>query len=233
MCSRSAHSPRPQPRIRLTGYRIAQTRREHERGPRVADGAASRSSPVAPLAASSARPPPNSARHKPCFATTAGVARCAYCRSDPRQPASAPGSRSRGRAATLVNADLAPGPGQTRVRADRTQVSAAPGTMRKLTARKTCLLSAAVMPAARTADLSCAETANAGGGAASNRLPATAEAPYPRKGGKLPSRRRCRWPKQSRSRRRPTALPVHASSGYPGLDAVVTALVFAGFPTFS
>jgi hypothetical protein len=59
MCSRGAHSPRPRPRIRLTGYRIAQTRREHRRGPCVADGAASRSSPVAPLIASSARPPPN------------------------------------------------------------------------------------------------------------------------------------------------------------------------------
>ena len=34
----------------------------------------------------------------------------ASCRPDPRQPASAPGSRSRGRAATLVNPDLAPGP---------------------------------------------------------------------------------------------------------------------------
>ena len=35
---------------------------------------------------------------------------CLLPRPDPRQPASAPGSRSRGRAATLDNADLAPGP---------------------------------------------------------------------------------------------------------------------------
>ena len=39
-----------------------------------------------------------------------GSRRCACCRREPRRPASAPGSRSRGRAATLVNADLAPGP---------------------------------------------------------------------------------------------------------------------------
>jgi hypothetical protein len=38
-----------------------------------------------------------------------GRRRCACCRPDPRQPASAPGSRSRGRAATFVNADLVPG----------------------------------------------------------------------------------------------------------------------------
>jgi hypothetical protein len=35
---------------------------------------------------------------------------CACCRPDPRRPASAPGSPSRGRAASLVGADLAPGP---------------------------------------------------------------------------------------------------------------------------
>ena len=35
---------------------------------------------------------------------------CACCRPDPRQCASAPGSRSRRRAATVVDADLAPGP---------------------------------------------------------------------------------------------------------------------------
>jgi hypothetical protein len=39
-----------------------------------------------------------------------GSRRCACRRPDPRQPASAPGSRSRGRAATLVNEDLAAGP---------------------------------------------------------------------------------------------------------------------------
>src|SRR5437764_1168367 len=39
-----------------------------------------------------------------------GCRRCAYCRPDPPRPASAPGSRSRGRAATLVDTDLAPGP---------------------------------------------------------------------------------------------------------------------------
>ena len=39
-----------------------------------------------------------------------GSRRCACCRPDPRRAASAPGSRSRGRAAILVNADLAPGP---------------------------------------------------------------------------------------------------------------------------
>jgi hypothetical protein len=38
-----------------------------------------------------------------------GSRRCARCRPDPRQPASAPGSRSRGQAATLVKADLASG----------------------------------------------------------------------------------------------------------------------------
>jgi hypothetical protein len=38
-----------------------------------------------------------------------GSRRCACCRPDPRQPASAPGPRWRGRAATLVNADPAPG----------------------------------------------------------------------------------------------------------------------------
>jgi len=38
-----------------------------------------------------------------------GSRRCAYCRPDPRQPATAHGSRSRGQAATLVSADLAPG----------------------------------------------------------------------------------------------------------------------------
>jgi hypothetical protein len=38
-----------------------------------------------------------------------GSRRCAYCRPDSRQPASASGSRSRGRAATLVSADVAPG----------------------------------------------------------------------------------------------------------------------------
>ena len=47
-----------------------------------------------------------------------GSRRCACCQPQARQPASAPGSRSRGRAATLVNADLAPGPDETRVRAD-------------------------------------------------------------------------------------------------------------------
>jgi hypothetical protein len=36
--------------------------------------------------------------------------RCACCRPDPRRTASAPRSRSRGRAATLADADLAPGP---------------------------------------------------------------------------------------------------------------------------
>jgi len=40
----------------------------------------------------------------------------ASCRPDPRQPASAPGSRSRGRAATLVNPHLAPGPDESRKR---------------------------------------------------------------------------------------------------------------------
>ena len=45
-----------------------------------------------------------------------GSRRCACCRPGPRQPASAPGSRSRGRAATLVNADLAPGPDELRER---------------------------------------------------------------------------------------------------------------------
>jgi hypothetical protein len=43
-----------------------------------------------------------------------GCRRCACCRPDPRRPASAPGSRSRGRAATLVDADLAAGPDETR-----------------------------------------------------------------------------------------------------------------------
>jgi hypothetical protein len=43
-----------------------------------------------------------------------GSRRCACCRPDPRRPASAPGSRPRGRAATLVDADLAPGPDETR-----------------------------------------------------------------------------------------------------------------------
>ena len=39
-----------------------------------------------------------------------GSRRCACCRPDPRQHASAPRSRLRGRAAALVDADLAPGP---------------------------------------------------------------------------------------------------------------------------
>ena len=43
-----------------------------------------------------------------------GSRRCACCRPDPRQPASAPGPRCRGRAATLVNADPAPGPDEQR-----------------------------------------------------------------------------------------------------------------------
>jgi hypothetical protein len=45
-----------------------------------------------------------------------GSRRCVCCRPDPRRPASAPGSRSRGRAATLVDADLAPGPDDLRER---------------------------------------------------------------------------------------------------------------------
>jgi hypothetical protein len=46
-----------------------------------------------------------------------GSRRCACSPSDPRRVASAPGSRSRGRAATLVNPDLAPGPDDQRERA--------------------------------------------------------------------------------------------------------------------
>jgi hypothetical protein len=43
-----------------------------------------------------------------------GSRRCACCRPNLRRPASAPGSRSRGRAATLVDANLAPGPDEQR-----------------------------------------------------------------------------------------------------------------------
>jgi hypothetical protein len=45
-----------------------------------------------------------------------GSRQCACCRPNPRRLASAPGSRSRGRAATLVNADLAAGPDETEQR---------------------------------------------------------------------------------------------------------------------
>jgi hypothetical protein len=41
---------------------------------------------------------------------------CACCRPDPRRPASAPSSRSRGRAATPVDADLAAGPDEQQER---------------------------------------------------------------------------------------------------------------------
>jgi hypothetical protein len=54
-----------------------------------------------------------------------GSHRCAYCRPDPRQSASASGSRLRGQAATLVSADLAPGldDNQPPCRARRTTAS--------------------------------------------------------------------------------------------------------------
>ena len=48
-----------------------------------------------------------------------GSRRCACCRPDPRRPASAPGSRSRGRAAALVKADLAPESDDSRKRCRR------------------------------------------------------------------------------------------------------------------
>jgi len=51
-----------------------------------------------------------SARPPALICRDCGSRPCACCRPDPRQPASAPGSRSRERAATLVNVDLAPGP---------------------------------------------------------------------------------------------------------------------------
>ena len=46
-----------------------------------------------------------------------GSRRCAYYRPDPRRPASASRSRSRGRAATIAGADLAPGLDETEERA--------------------------------------------------------------------------------------------------------------------
>lgn len=93
-----------------------------------------------------------------------------------------------------------------------------------------CNRSAARLQPRSAQDRQRAASANAGGVAVPNELPAAAEAPYPRGAGKSASRARCSWHSQSRSlvtehpfpSAADGALPLHA---YTSHASVVTGFV--------